>query len=263
VTEFAKSVHAKSWSALGKNADCESCHGNADQHVVKNTKESIIVFGKEKEARPAEEQSKQCLACHAKTPALAMWNSGIHKRQDVSCANCHGIHKEKNVRDPETCFACHKDIKAEVNKLYHHPIKEGKVVCADCHNPHGTQSHGQIKADNINQLCYKCHVDKRGPYIWEHPPVEENCLICHNPHGSNNTRMLTEHQPQLCQSCHEGTSHVGQAWDARFGFRDNTNLVGSVPSERLIARSCVNCHGKIHGSNTPGTNGATGQFFRR
>jgi hypothetical protein len=40
-----------------------------------------------------------------------------------------------------------------------------------------------VKAESIKELCTTCHADKRGPWLFEHPPVEENCLTCHNPHG--------------------------------------------------------------------------------
>ena len=47
-----------------------------------------------------------------------------------------------------------------------------------------------IKADSVNDLCYKCHAEKRGPYAFEHPPFPENCLNCHEIHGSNLSEFL-------------------------------------------------------------------------
>ena len=61
----------------------------------------------------------------------------------------------------------------------------------------------QIKADSVNQLCYKCHAEKRGPYMWEHPPVDENCTTCHTLHGSVYEWLLVEKVPNLCQGCHD------------------------------------------------------------
>jgi len=57
----------------------------------------------------------------------------------------HQVHTQHDkVRDkqtqPEVCFACHKEQRAQVNRPSHHPIKEGKVACSDCHNPHGTRA---------------------------------------------------------------------------------------------------------------------------
>ncbi len=42
----------------------------------------------------------------------------------------------------------------------------------------------------MNETCYTCHADKRGPFLWEHQPVNEDCTNCHTPHGSNITPLL-------------------------------------------------------------------------
>ncbi len=65
------------------------------------------------------------------------------------------------------------------------------MVCSDCHDPHGQQN-DNIKAEglNVNQLCYKCHADKQGPFAHPHPPVTENCAYCHSPHGAVANNLL-------------------------------------------------------------------------
>ncbi|MBI1920275.1 MAG: DmsE family decaheme c-type cytochrome [Geobacter sp.] len=248
----AKSFHAKAWTGKGEGYGCESCHGPAGDHVNNPSRETIISFGKESK-QTAGEKSARCLSCHSATPSVSFWDMGRHKREDVDCSRCHSIHKQSRpeVSEPETCFLCHKDIKRDANRQSHHPIIEGKVKCSDCHNPHGTLSHGMIKAENINQLCYKCHPDKRGPFIWEHPPVEENCLTCHTPHGAKSSKLLIQKRPNLCENCHNGR-HPGTPYDATAGFNGSAS-----PSTKLkfVGRSCLNCHNQIHGSNAPGSAG--------
>ena len=39
-------------------------------------------------------------------------------------------------KSPATCFQCHLEVKAKFDLPHHHPVLEGKVSCADCHNPH-------------------------------------------------------------------------------------------------------------------------------
>ncbi|RNC71435.1 MAG: DmsE family decaheme c-type cytochrome [Desulfuromonadales bacterium] len=259
-----KSLHARAWSGKGESYGCESCHGAAGEHVSNPSKSNIIGFGKESKAS-AEQQSKQCLECHSATVAVSMWDMGLHKKNDVACSSCHSIHKDGKVvtKDPETCFTCHKDIKRDVNKQSHHPIIEGKIKCSSCHNPHGTLSHGMIKDENINQLCYQCHADKRGPFIWEHPPVEENCLSCHGPHGTKAAKLLKEKVPNLCQNCHGGSGgHNVTPYDATAGFKGSA---AATTKEKLVARSCLNCHTNIHGSMAPasGTGANGGKAFAR
>lgn len=246
---MAGSHHGKAFSKgdAAVKYSCESCHGPGDKHIAAGgSKETIVSFGK-KSAQPAAEQSKQCLSCHGKNKELMMWDVGKHKRNDVSCASCHSTHKEGMAKpNSETCFTCHKDIKTAVAKQSHHPIVEGKVSCNDCHNVHGTLSHGMIRAENNNQLCYKCHADKRGPFMWEHAPVEENCMTCHEAHGSRHSQLLKRKVPQLCQDCHSAAHGQASYNSLQLGFG---NSGGSA--NKFYGKSCVNCHTKIHGSVAP------------
>jgi DmsE family decaheme c-type cytochrome len=106
-----------------------------------------------------------------------------------------------------------------------------------------------LRADTVNELCYKCHAEKRGPFRFEHPPVEANCLNCHAVHGSNHNSLLVRKTPQLCQSCHEATFHPSTA------YTDADSFGGPAASNKLIARACMNCHTNIHGSNGPDSRG--------
>ncbi|MBI4924495.1 MAG: DmsE family decaheme c-type cytochrome [Bdellovibrio sp.] len=227
-----------------RNTDCDTCHGSGDQHRKDETIASIVSFTK-KSTQDVQELNKKCLSCHNTTPKVSFWKNSKHNLNQVSCASCHRMHGgAASVKPkPETCFACHKDVQAQVKKLSHHPIMEGKVSCSDCHNPHGELSHGNLVAGTVNQVCYKCHADKRGPFVWEHPPVEENCLICHESHGAPHAKLLRERVPNLCQDCHDWSRHPGTIYDNQGGF-----LGGAKATNRFLARSCNNCHSKIHGS---------------
>jgi predicted CXXCH cytochrome family protein len=56
-----------------------------------------------------------------------------------------------------------------------------------------------LKHETVNQQCYSCHADKRGPFVFSHPPVEENCLTCHTPHGSSHGKLLADKAPNLAR----------------------------------------------------------------
>jgi len=217
-----------------------------------------------------EARANICLSCHSDNRHLAFWDSGRHRKNDVACTNCHSTHGGNpsllNVQNPpirpyvrteqvpqqEICFTCHRDIRALVMRPSHHPIPEGKIKCTSCHNPHGALSPAMVNNESINQLCTSCHADKRGPFMFEHPPVEENCLNCHNPHGSRSVKLLKEKVPNLCQDCHDAAQHPGSAYDRTEAFK---GAGGTAPSNRFFARGCLNCHNEIHGSNAPASRG--------
>lgn len=245
---FIKSPHWKKAIAgapINKEG-CESCHGPGAQHAEKGGGKGVGNFITFSKKEPSKEKSSSCLNCHSNGRPLTFWDSGKHKKNDVACSDCHSIHnKDIYAKEFETCNKCHKDVKVQVSKRSRHPILEGKVKCSSCHNPHGSMGPSMIKADSVNQLCYKCHAEKRGPYLWEHPPVEENCGSCHTPHGSRHAKLMAEKIPNLCQACHDWQRHPGTRYSAETAF------TGSSPSSRFFARSCLNCHSLIHGSNAP------------
>jgi len=258
--QFMKSIHGKKaipGSPINQEG-CESCHGPGAQHVEKEGGRGVAIFAFSRKESSTARDSK-CLACHENMRGVENWNLSKHKSFLVTCDNCHSIHSAvpgKNylkAPEPDLCFGCHRNIRTQFNKQSHHPIKEEFVSrqalkCSSCHNPMGTfDIKAMLKADSVNDLCYECHAEKRGPYAFEHPPVPENCLNCHEVHGSNHSRLLTRKAPLLCESCHDT---VG----GRHNTDPYTNLssfLGTATSgkNRFFGRSCLNCHGNIHGSS--------------
>ena len=258
----ATSHHGAKNDATGSM--CQACHGDASAHLQDPVKNRMVnVFAN----APASQKSDVCLTCHSGSRHLTFWESGKHSKNDVACSDCHNIHGKAHAIpvspftttarpiEADTCGRCHKQVRNATLKPSHHPILEGKVKCTDCHNPHGALTHAMLKHETINQQCYSCHADKRGPFVFSHPPVEENCLTCHTPHGSNHGKLLVDKAPNLCQDCHVTGRHPtnfygsGQAWILPNGAQN------SSPSTRFIARACLNCHNQVHGSNGPADRG--------
>jgi len=231
---------------------CESCHGPGAAHAEEENAETIITLGAKSET-PAETKNAICLRCHTKRK-LALWHGSTHENRGLSCSNCHTIHGQYSkqsgkLAQTEVCTQCHKQIKAELLRQSHHPIREGKIKCGDCHNPHGTIEDKLVDAQYVNLKCFECHAETRGPVLWEHAPVVEDCLACHTPHGSSRSRLLRAKTPYLCQRCHANVAHPSMLYARRADQAGQS--VYRVLNNRAFYRSCLNCHSSIHGSNHP------------
>jgi DmsE family decaheme c-type cytochrome len=229
---------------------CESCHGPGGAHTKRPKKGEertpVVQFG-EGAVTPVREQNEMCLSCH--NSYVGNWRTSSHDDNEVGCADCHSSHQP---RDPvlakatqaEVCGDCHQIQKANMLQPFAHPLREGQMACTSCHSPHGSLSEASLKRDTVNQACYECHADKRGPFLWEHQPVGEDCTLCHQPHGSAHPAMLTQRAPFLCQQCHGQQGHPSVP-----GLP--SGLPSGAPSASLLATGCVNCHSQVHGSNHP------------
>ena len=250
--------------------DCESCHGPGSLAIKDLSKELV----EEKASQgvkvacnfktlidlknlPATAQSLICLKCHTANATFNLhnWNAGAHAINEVSCFDCHDIHagpdlKVTPIASGKLCFSCHQAAQAQFSLPSHHPIKEGRIFCIDCHNAHGGTAGQDLSQDSVKETCVQCHAEKRGPFLYEHADVAENCLNCHSPHGSVNIRLLNAREPFLCLQCH-------------VGHRINTEAVPdrSISPERARAfyTRCTDCHSSIHGSDVPSTSG-NGRF---
>ena len=258
---FRHAFHAQ------QGLDCESCHGPGSLHVQGGGDISKIISFRH---RSANDANGVCLSCHAQDAKLRNWIAGPHASNQVRCTECHQTHTYAksgakaetsfNVMTPgrvtavenlvpeakvilqprwqanDACLRCHESQRAQMSLPYHHPLREGKMSCGDCHDPHGGPTGNNLRLANTNQLCLTCHAQYRGPYAYQHPPVTENCMLCHSAHGSPNTNLLSVSEPALCLQCHAG----------------HHNGAGLPLSDR-----CTNCHVSIHGTDVATPSGGS------
>ena len=250
-----------------QGVECEDCHGPGSLHVNgSGDVTKIIRFS----TRPPDAANGVCLSCHAQDENARHWSGGSHAANHLRCTDCHEVHvrarraaNENRISfdtatrgafvaaavSPETnvilrprsatndaCLKCHQTEGAQLSMPYHHPLREGKMSCVDCHDPHGGPAGNNLRTANVNELCLSCHAQYRGPFAYQHPPVTENCMNCHTAHGSPNTNLLNISEPALCLQCHAG-HHNG----------------ASLP----LADRCTNCHGSIHGTDVPTPSGGS------
>ena len=240
---------------------CEACHGAsvksavpgepARSHVDKirpgEKRPPILNFGV-KSNDPVATQNRMCIQCHEDDEHIA-WRGSAHEAGDVACASCHTIHAPHDpvldkAPQADVCFSCHATERADFFKPSNHPVRFGELACSDCHSSHGAGTSTLLKKPTLNETCYTCHADKRGPFLWEHEPASEDCSLCHTPHGSIHPALLTKRPPLLCQQCHSQVGHPSVA-QTPAGLPDGT------ASGFLLAGSCMNCHSQVHGSNHP------------
>ncbi len=247
---FAQTRHAKVFTEQNARTPlmlrgCEACHGQGKSHVEAGGGRGVgdLTAFRRQTPEAVEKENAICLTCHEKGRRL-YWQGSPHEGRDVGCTACHQVMQRTSDRallakatEIETCAQCHLTRRSQTFRNAHMPLREGKMTCTSCHNPHGTVTKALLPVDSPNDNCYRCHADKRGPFLWEHAPVSENCMNCHDPHGGVRDKMLKLSLPRLCQQCHVETRHPTEA---------------RLPTNKfVISRACAQCHQNIHGSNHP------------
>ena len=223
---------------------CESCHGPGSAHVEGGGDVTKIIRF---ETLSPRQVSERCQQCH-QAGDRSNFHRSAHLESGVGCTSCHSVHAAKaksnllQVSSPALCYQCHTEVKAEFGRPFRHRVNEGLLQCSDCHNEHGGFLPHQLRTNaEQDQVCFKCHAEKRGPFVYEHLPVKtEGCTSCHTPHGSTNPRLLKVSQVNvLCLQCHTLT----------MGNIASQPPIGPAHNQAQKYQACTMCHAYIHGSN--------------
>lgn len=269
-------ARVKSWSAskhaayvtkvVDKSDDsCEYCHGAASEHVDADDHDKILHFPA-MSGVTVRRTTELCVTCHKAVTDKPHWQGNTHAMSGVSCVDCHQFHADDSrpyllkeaavhvtnnaafrydAKHPTTnqaingaCMNCHTQQQSQARMPSHHPLFEDRVSCTDCHDVHkSTEPNLLPDGKDMSETCFKCHTNKRGPFIFEHEPMRsggigDSCMTCHRPHGSPNQKLAVTNGRSMCTQCHsdinQDTNHKsrpGNCWQS-------------------------GCHGDIHGSNT-------------
>jgi predicted CXXCH cytochrome family protein len=282
-TSLALSTHGrlKDFELRGTAGRCESCHGLGSKHAESADAALINSF----KAEAAERSTRACMSCHSDGMAMD-WKGSEHAMAGVTCSSCHRVHQSRRAAgsplqrslaganpvgalrsnapppraslvkpEPELCYDCHRQQRAQMNYSSHHPVREGRMNCSSCHNTHGSQSEHLLRnAESEKAFCANCHPNKQGPFVFEHAAVEEGCNVCHTPHGSVAGALLKQNEPYLCLQCHEAHFHIGRegvTTAVRQPTGGSSNPNGVSGWRQAFTTKCTQCHSQIHGSDLP------------
>ena len=229
------------------NADCLTCHADADAKREKNGK-SVQVTSRKFDASVHGQAGVACVDCHAD---LARTSDFPHKTKlkPVQCASCH-----------DQAGAAHP-FHPEIAHLAGSP-GQMTVGCADCHGSHEITSVKdaafRFAPARQAQECGSCHDDVQKHFVAsEHGKAvatgvkpAPDCLSCHkNPITSGSglePAVLKRAQERLCLSCHARNKSVMGRVSASPSFI--AAYEQSVHGKALMAGNakaptCVDCHG--------------------
>jgi predicted CXXCH cytochrome family protein len=266
-----KPVHADSVTGCEMCHGPGKAHADAEEAArgddAKTAAANKLVFSFQGNPK---QNSERCLQCHQSSRDQKDFTHSTHLLHGVGCNNCHSMHLVEAARNPkaeilgfaqsaffsvpklpeeqrwlhtsmltkpqpELCYGCHVNIQAQFALPTHHRVPEGAMKCTDCHNTHGTSNRATLRQSGW-ETCTQCHVEKRGPFVFEHSAVKvEGCTACHTPHGSVNRMLMIRREERfLCLQCHVDP------------------FAANVPHGRLSFQTrgdCTRCHSSIHGSN--------------
>ena len=169
---YLSDIHGKIFTTNPRNSleerGCEACHGSGKEHKIiaddMDYKGPLKIEAFKKDGGASCERDRGCLSCHEREQQRH-WQGSMHEMADLSCVDCHQIHSVERMNGTDVCLSCHTQKRAQLQRSSHMPLREGKMTCVSCHNPHGSLYPSLLKQASVNENCYTCHAEKRGPLI--------------------------------------------------------------------------------------------------
>jgi predicted CXXCH cytochrome family protein len=157
---------------------CESCHGDAAQHVLSGGRAPVVNPAK----LDAEHRDSVCISCHLEgdvSVERAGHNALDYRPGDsISDYLAYYVYTGNN--------PARRGV-SEVEQLSQSTCKRmsgDKMSCTSCHDPHFTPAPGQ-RAAFFRRKCLACHTGVT--FAATHHPENPDCTSCHMPHlGAQN-----------------------------------------------------------------------------
>lgn len=244
-----------------QGVQCENCHGPLSDrygeilpnHAELATGDSLLMVG-------TPDAPMGCAACHEGAPIagcsttachagappskpygksyLTEWVRGAHDR----------IATEVDLDDPE-CVQCHTAQgfieRLAGGQLQQRPQDPLPIVCAACHDPHGSGFVADLRSSPDRDVCRRCHTDEAAGYpTAPHAPQEQllageggyeyagvdypstphlslvlqgdvphrGCVHCHYGESTGRSHLFTP-APLSCAACHPEANGLSFSWN--------------------------------------------------
>jgi predicted CXXCH cytochrome family protein len=240
------------------DVQCESCHGPGLTHASSPTATNRPLASIQADTNATD----GCGECHSGThePFVNEWKltnskglshaivqSGTVGNADVTCVGCHTAQGALNQ------FGMNENYKEKVATNAITAANALPIVCAVCHDPHGSPNGHQLRfsisAPNIDDnLCMKCHQRRADPSS----VTTRNAV--HSPEGPTllglagwfppgmsagdsiiGTHGTPSRNPTLCASCHVARFTANDKATGKFAIQNT--------GHRFIAAPCVDANG--------------------
>ena len=220
VEKMAATIHGRlGRHELDPERMCEACHGPGSIHG--DSEGETPIARRFQDDTVEYDVANACATCHVGGGTLG-WPASAHAAGGILCIECHDVKAPYQNRSPsaqaELCAGCHSEMRAIFDMPSHHPLREGKMACSDCHNPHSAE----LRLPGA-QVCGQCHDSERFATAAHagHEPGQADCLDCHmmqrtymqvddrRDHSFRIPRpaLADRHgAPNACTNCHQGRS---------------------------------------------------------
>ena len=237
-----------------QDVQCENCHGPGFRHVqnpdsVANQPLASIHVDYDTIADTVLTTS--CSGCHSgiHTPFVEQWKLSAHgsgpgyavAAGNASCAPCHEGRTAMQVKFGESGNFREKS-----------STQTERIVCAVCHNPHGSPYEHQLRAPlsepSLDQLCVRCH-SRTGTPPWSVATGNGTSRGAHGAQGLlllglnvgwippnftyDTSQIVSSHgtaaNPGLCATCHVVRTTITDQATGAFVFQSVGHLFEAIP----------------------------------
>ena len=205
-----------------------------------------------------------------------MWDSGMHKKMDVACSDCHTVHGPPKTPagygttlaglgyspswEYAVCGKCHLDIKAQVQQEGPPPPRGRQDHLLQL--PPAARQHESLDDQGRRASTSSAirATQRRGvPICWSIPRLTRTATRATRPTAASTSGSWWRRYPNLCQDCHDQSHRATR-------YSRETLFTGKCPANQSFGRACLNCHVDIHGSNgsaNPANGFNSGAYFFR